>query len=68
MKDDLEEKNDEKENASITKIASVDTAANITYFIIVGSMLDFSAGLDLKGVVASRAYASVMNTFIGSIY
>ncbi len=58
----------QKESASAKKIAVVDTAANISYSLIAGSILDYCSGLNLSGIVASRASATAMNSVTGGPY
>jgi len=58
----------EEKKPSAKKIALVDTLGNVTYSIIVGSMLDYSAGLRLKGIISSRATATGINTITGGPY
>ncbi|MBN1377220.1 L-alanine exporter AlaE [Candidatus Woesearchaeota archaeon] len=65
---DLEAKIKENKQSSAGKIAVVDTVGNITYSLIVGSLLDYIAGLNFTGIVASRASATVMNSVTGGIY
>lgn len=50
------------------KIGLVDTGGNITYSLLVGTVLDYCAGLNCAGIVASRASATAMNTVIGGPY
>ena len=50
------------------KVATVDIGGNVTYGLIVGTLLDYSAGLNLAGIVASRTYATMMNTVVGGPY
>jgi len=64
----LENIAEEREEPSEKKIAIVDTLGNITYSIIIGSMLDYSAGLNLKGIIGSRASATAMNSVTGGLY
>ena len=46
----------------------VDTFSNITYSLVVGSVLDYSAGLRGLGIVTSRASATGINTATGALY
>ncbi len=64
----LEARVEQDEQSSAKKIALVDTAGNILYSLIVGSLLDYSAGLDLAGIVASRASATAINSVTGGLY
>ena len=48
-----------------TKEKIVDTIGGVTYSLIVGSMLDYSSDLDIKGIIASRTSATGM-TFLTS--
>lgn len=50
------------------KIGIVDTAGNITYSLLVGTVLDYCAGLNCAGIVASRASATAMNLVTGGPY
>lgn len=54
--------------SSAHKILVVDTAGNITYSLIAGSILDYCAGLNLAGIIASRASATAMNSVTGGLY
>ncbi len=53
---------------STGKIATIDTAANITYSLVVGSFLDYWSGLNLAGIATSRASATATNTVTGGPY
>jgi len=64
----LEARIEGNKQPSAGKVAVVDTAGNITYSLIVGSLLDYSAGLNLAGIVASRASATAMNSVTGGPY
>lgn len=57
-----------KAKPSAKKIVLVDTLGNITYSLIVGSMLDYSAGLRLKGIINSRVTATGINSVTGGPY
>lgn len=57
-----------REDVSARKVAVVDTAGNITYSLIAGSILDYCAGLNLSGIVASRASATAINSVTGGPY
>lgn len=46
----------------------VDTLGNVTYPLIVGSILDYSTGLRGWGIVASRTYATAINAPTGAPY
>ena len=46
----------------------VDTLGNITYSLIVGSGLDYFAGLNCEGIVASRTSATGLNLLTGALY
>ena len=50
------------------KVGLVDTFGNVTYSLITGSILDYSAGLDLSGIMASRTSATGINTITGGLY
>jgi hypothetical protein len=54
--------------ATARKIAAVDIGGNITYGLVVGAMLDYSAGLNAAGIIASRTYATAMNSVVGGPY
>ena len=58
----------EEKKPSAKKIAIVDTLGNITYSLITGSMLDYSAGLNLKGIIGSRTSATAINSVTGGLY
>jgi hypothetical protein len=66
--EDVVAEEDEKPEPSKRKIAAVDTAGNITYSLIVGSIIDYSTGLDIVGILASRGYATAMNSVTGAFY
>ncbi|MBW2999674.1 L-alanine exporter AlaE [Candidatus Woesearchaeota archaeon] len=59
---------DEKPEPSKRKIAAVDTGGNVTYSLIVGSILDYCAGLDVVGILVSRGYATAVNSVTGGPY
>ena len=54
--------------SSVRKILVVDTVGNVTYSLIVGSILDCFAGLNFAGIVTSRASATLINFAVGGIY
>lgn len=54
--------------SSVRKILVVDTIGNVTYSLIVGSILDYFAGLNFAGIVTSRASAMMINFAVGGIY
>lgn len=56
------------EEPSTTKIASVDVAGNVCYSLIVGGALDYSAGLNLLGIIVSRISGTVTNAITGGPY
>lgn len=64
----LEERVSEDKQPSIGKVAVVDTAGAITYSIIIGSLLDYSAGLNLMGIITSRSFATAVNSVTGGPY
>ncbi|MDD5253985.1 MAG: L-alanine exporter AlaE [Candidatus Nanoarchaeia archaeon] len=68
QKEDLELKLKNSSATSTRKIAAVDTAGNITYSLVVGSVLDYWTGLNLAGIIASRASATAMNSVTGGPY
>lgn len=51
-----------------SRTALVDTGGNVTYSLIVGIILDYCAGLNLTGIVASRASATTINSVTGGPY
>lgn len=52
-----------------SKEFKVDTASNVIYSLVVGSLLDYSAGLrTLAGILASRGTASFNNLVTGGLY
>ncbi len=57
-----------KGNVPARKIAIVDTVGNVTYSLIAGSILDYCAGLNLAGIVASRTSATAINSVTGGPY
>lgn len=63
-----EEQVDSSRDASARKIAAVDIGGNITYGLVVGAMLDYSVGLNAAGILASRTYATAMNSVVGGPY
>jgi len=50
------------------KESLVDTAANISYSLAAGAVLDYCSGLRGWGIVTSRASATVMNSLTGAPY
>ena len=58
----------EKSNPSVKKIAAVDTGATVAYSLIAGTCLDCAAGLNLTGVLVSRAMGTASNTATGGLY
>jgi len=63
-----ERQEDPSRDVSVRKIAAVDIGGNITYGLVVGAMLDYSAGLNAAGILASRTYATAMNSVVGGPY
>ncbi|GEM_PF-4682341 len=57
-----------REKPSARKIAAVDTAGIITYSLIVGSILDYCAGLSPVGILVSRASGTAINSVTGGPY
>jgi|APSaa5957512622_1039677.scaffolds.fasta_scaffold15463_5 hypothetical protein len=57
-----------QKSPSAKKIWWVDTGANITYSLITGIPLDYSAGLNFLGIVGSRASGTAMNFATGGPY
>lgn len=64
----IEAKLEENKQSSAKKVALVDTAGNISYSLIAGSILDYCAGLNFTGIIASRASATVINSVTGGPY
>ena len=64
----LEGRLNEKRPPSNRKIITVDIGGNITYGLVVGALLDYSAGLNVAGILASRTYATAMNSVVGGPY
>ncbi|MBN2567351.1 L-alanine exporter AlaE [Candidatus Woesearchaeota archaeon] len=56
----------DKESRTYTGL--IDTLGNVTFSLAVGSLLDYSSGLDWRGIVGSRASASALNTTTGGLY
>jgi hypothetical protein len=50
------------------KVWAVDTAATVIYSIASGSAFDYASGLDLTGIIASRATGIVFNAVTGGPY
>ncbi len=65
---DLVTIHDQSNNISSKKKVLVDTIGNITYSLIVGTCLDYNAGLNLEGIAASRFSATILNTITGGAY
>jgi hypothetical protein len=51
-----------------SKVGAVDTFGTVSSSLILGGLLDYSAGLNLSGILAARASASGMNLATGGIY
>ena len=51
-----------------SKAFSIDTAANVSYSLAVGAALDYAAGLNLSGIIASRTSATGINILTGGVY
>ena len=66
--DKLEDVLNQEKQATAKKIAIVDTGGSITYSLFLGCLLDCSAGLNCTGIVASRTYATAVNTVTGGFY
>lgn len=64
----LQENKINNKSSLISKTAVVDIGGNITYSLIVGSILDYVAGLNLSGIIISRTYATGMNIITGGPY
>ena len=54
--------------SAASKTVGVDVGGNITYSLIVGIVLDISAGLNIWGILASRSSATAMNAVTGGPY
>lgn len=50
------------------KIAAVDTGGNILASLIIGTAIDTASGLNVAGIITSRAYGTAMNCVTGSPY
>lgn len=50
------------------KVALIDIGGNTTYSLIVGTALDYFAGLNPTGIIISRAYGTGMNFVTGGPY
>lgn len=50
------------------KVALVDIWGNITYSLFTGTLLDYSAGLSIGGILASRTSATGINALTGGVY
>lgn len=58
-----------KDLETITKKETiVDTLGNVSYSLAVGTMLDWSAGLHVAGIIASRTSATAINAVTGGLY
>ncbi len=57
-----------QQTQSTLKAALVDTTGNITYSLIVGSILDYCSGLNIAGIITSRISATGMNAITGRPY
>lgn len=58
----------DERKSSISKTALVDIGGNVTYSLIVGSVIDYFAGLNLTGIIASRTSATGINLVTGGPY
>jgi len=56
------------EKNSAGRAALVDTFGNISYSLAVGAAIDYSVGLNLSGIVASRATGTAINSVTGGPY
>jgi hypothetical protein len=52
----------------IRKTVYADTFGNITYSLILGSILDYYSGLNIPGIISARFSATIMNTFASGPY
>lgn len=50
------------------KVGLVDTFGNVTYSIMTGTILDYSAGLNFSGIMVSRISATGINALTGGLY
>lgn len=60
-----------KANSSLPskrKIGIVDTAGNVTYSLLAGSILDYLSGLNFAGILTSRSTATGVNAITGGLY
>ncbi len=58
----------ENKTKQIGKESIIDTVGNVTYPLIVGTLLDYASGLRGLGIVASRTYATGINIPTGAPY
>jgi hypothetical protein len=65
MSEEIEQAKPEQKKG---KESLVDTIGNVTYPLVVGSALDYAAGLRGWGIVASRTYATGINLPTGALY
>ncbi len=56
------------EDKGVTYTGVIDTISNVTYSLVAGIILDYSSGLDARGILASRASATVINSATGGLY
>ena len=63
----IESKLNENKKSS-KKVILVDTIGTISYSLIMGSIIDYRAGLNLTGIIASRTSGTIVNTFTGGAY
>lgn len=57
-----------RKNKGSKKEFLVDTLGNVSYSLVVGSLLDYVSGLRGLGIVTSRTYATGVNTTTGGLY
>jgi hypothetical protein len=65
---DLETTVKEESRKLSAKEKIVDTFGTITYSLVAGAALDYAAGLNLKGILVSRGYGTIVNSLTGALY
>ena len=64
----LELKIELSEEPSVRRIAGADILGNVFSSLIIGVPLDYSAGLNLVGIISSRVFATPINIATGGPY
>jgi len=59
---------EEKLQPSRLRIGTADTVGRVSYSIVIGAFLDYLTGLDTTGMIASRATATIINSFTSAPY